>query len=160
MTVQKRANKYLAIREQLEKLGEGLDELVCSIEEMGAVKAEYSIILKLDDDDINAIEDSFFYHLSEKQTKEIWNRLCRIWKDICSQADIDIATQYTIVIEPDEDGFHAFCPALKGCHTCGNTQAEALKYIQDAIVGYVASLKKHGDPVPVAQSWQSATLKP
>lgn len=71
----------------------------------------------------------------------------------------NIYTQYTIVIEPDEDGFHAFCPALKGCHTCGNTQAEALEYIRDAIVGYVASLEKHGDPVPVAQSWQSATLK-
>lgn len=60
----------------------------------------------------------------------------------------DIYTQYTIVIAPDEDEFHAFCPALKGCHTCGNTQAEALGHIQDAIVGYVASFEKHGDPVP------------
>ena len=58
------------------------------------------------------------------------------------------AAQYTIVIEPDGDGFHAFCPALKGCHTCGDTQAEALEYVQDAIIGYVASLEKHGMPIP------------
>lgn len=114
---------------------------------------EHSVTLKLDDDDINAIEDSFFCHLSEKRVKEIRNRLCRIWKDICSQVGMSIAAQYTIVIEPDEDGFHAFCPALKGCHTCGNTQAEALRHIQDAIVGYVASLEKHGDPVLGEERW-------
>ena len=49
---------------------------------------KYQIRLELDDDDINAIEDSFFCHLTDEEARIIWNRLCRIWKDICSQADI------------------------------------------------------------------------
>lgn len=48
---------------------------------------KYQISLELDDDDINAIEDSFFCHLTDEKVKLIWGRLCRIWKDICSQAD-------------------------------------------------------------------------
>ncbi len=26
---------------------------------------------------------------------------------------------YTVVIEPDEDGYHGFVPSLPGCHTFG-----------------------------------------
>jgi predicted RNase H-like HicB family nuclease len=33
--------------------------------------------------------------------------------------------QFTVVIEPDEEGFHAFVPALPGCHTFGVTIEEA-----------------------------------
>ena len=54
----------------------------------GLGQMKYQISLELDDDDICAIEDSFFCHLTDEQAKIIWNRLCRIWKDICSQADM------------------------------------------------------------------------
>jgi predicted RNase H-like HicB family nuclease len=27
--------------------------------------------------------------------------------------------QFTVVIEPDEEAFHAFVPSLRGCHTFG-----------------------------------------
>jgi predicted RNase H-like HicB family nuclease len=54
-----------------------------------------------------------------------------------------------VVIEPDEDGaFVAECPALPGCVSQGKTREEALANIKDAMSGYLASLKKHGDPVP------------
>ncbi|MBI2907799.1 MAG: type II toxin-antitoxin system HicB family antitoxin [Chloroflexi bacterium] len=34
---------------------------------------------------------------------------------------------YTVILEKEEDGgSHAFCPALKGCHTQGDTIEEAL----------------------------------
>lgn len=36
-------------------------------------------------------------------------------------------------MEPDENGFHVWCPALKGCHSWGATKAEALEMIRDAI---------------------------
>jgi predicted RNase H-like HicB family nuclease len=32
------------------------------------------------------------------------------------------------VVEPDECGVHAWCPALKGCHTWGTTVEEALDH--------------------------------
>ena len=57
--------------------------------------------------------------------------------------------KYRVVVEVDEDGvFIAECPALPGCVSQGKTRQEALANIQDAMQGYVASLKKHGEPVP------------
>jgi antitoxin HicB len=57
--------------------------------------------------------------------------------------------KYRVVIEPDEDGvFVAECPSLPGCTSQGKTRAEALANIRDAMTGYLASLKKHGEPVP------------
>ena len=57
--------------------------------------------------------------------------------------------KYRVLIEPDEDGlFVAECPSLPGCVSQGKTRTEALHNIQEAIEGYVASLKAHGDPIP------------
>ncbi len=54
-----------------------------------------------------------------------------------------------VVIEQDEDGvFVATCPALPGCVSQGKTREEALTNMQDAIAGYVESLRKHGEPIP------------
>jgi predicted RNase H-like HicB family nuclease len=59
--------------------------------------------------------------------------------------------KYRVVIEPDEDGvFVATCPALPGCVSQGQTRAEALANIKDAIGAYLASLRKHAEPVPPA----------
>ena len=57
--------------------------------------------------------------------------------------------KYRITIYQDEDGmFIAECPALPGCISEGKTRKEAVSNIRDAIEGYLASLKKHGEPVP------------
>ena len=54
-----------------------------------------------------------------------------------------------ILIEQDEDGiFVAECPSLPGCVSQGKTRREAVENIQDAIRGYLASLKKHNEPIP------------
>ena len=58
--------------------------------------------------------------------------------------------KYRVVIEVYEDGvFVAECPTLPGCVSQGETRAEALANIKDAMTGYVASLRKHGEPVPL-----------
>ncbi len=57
--------------------------------------------------------------------------------------------RYRILIEQDEDGvFVAECPALPGCISEGKTRKQALENIQDAIRGYLESLKKHNEPIP------------
>ncbi len=57
--------------------------------------------------------------------------------------------KYRVIIEPDESGwFVAECPALPGCISQGKTREEARDNIQEAIKGYIASLEKHGEPVP------------
>ena len=58
--------------------------------------------------------------------------------------------KFRVIIEADEDGvFVAECPSLPGCVSQGKTRAEALANIKDAITGYLASLKKHNEPVPL-----------
>jgi predicted RNase H-like HicB family nuclease len=57
--------------------------------------------------------------------------------------------KYRAIIEQDEDGDYIVqCPALLGCISEGKTREEALTNIKDAIGGYLASLKKHDDPIP------------
>lgn len=75
---------------------------------------------------------------------------------------------FQIHIVPDqfEDGrkaFHASCPALKGCHTWGETQEEALDRIREAIELYVDDLRASGEPIPVdpdqgAIEWPSPSV--
>ena len=54
-----------------------------------------------------------------------------------------------VVVEPDEAGFHAYCPALKGLHTSGTTKIAALQNAKYAAIAYLESSIKHGDPIPV-----------
>ena len=57
--------------------------------------------------------------------------------------------KFRITIEQDEDGvFVAECTTLPGCISQGKTRSEALENIQDAIRGYLQSLKKHDEPIP------------
>jgi len=58
--------------------------------------------------------------------------------------------KYRILIEQDEDGmFVADVPSLPGCISQGSTRYEALENIKEAITGYIESLKKHNEPVPL-----------
>jgi len=57
--------------------------------------------------------------------------------------------KYRVIIEQDEDGmFIVECPGLPGCISRGKTRSEALENIKDAIAGYLASLRKHDEPIP------------
>ena len=53
-----------------------------------------------------------------------------------------------IIVEPDRDGFHAYCPTLKGLHVSGATQEEAIANAKQAIAGYLDSMTKHGELSP------------
>ncbi|HEX7317952.1 MAG TPA: type II toxin-antitoxin system HicB family antitoxin [Pyrinomonadaceae bacterium] len=57
--------------------------------------------------------------------------------------------KYRVLIEQDEDGvFVAQVPTLPGCISQGETRAEALENIREAIGLYLESLEAHGEPVP------------
>ena len=57
--------------------------------------------------------------------------------------------EYRILIEQYEDGiFITECPSLPGCISQGKTRKEAIENIQDAIKGYLESLRKHNEPIP------------
>jgi predicted RNase H-like HicB family nuclease len=64
---------------------------------------------------------------------------------------------FTVVLEREEDGgYHAFCPALPGCHTQGDSYDEAIENIKEAIRLYLESLEAHGEKIPT----EDITVKP
>ena len=68
---------------------------------------------------------------------------------ITSAGTSDGAIKFAITLEQDEDGYIAVsCPVLPGCHSQGKTDEEAIANIKEAIRGYIASMRRHGEPVP------------
>jgi antitoxin HicB len=66
---------------------------------------------------------------------------------------------YNIMLRPEpEGGYTALVPALPGCVTYGRTLQEARQMARDAISGYIASLRKHNDPIPTDEDTLVASL--
>ena len=58
--------------------------------------------------------------------------------------------RYTAVFEPAvEGGYVVSVPALPGLVTEGDTIEEARAMVKDAIRGYLESLVKHGEDIPI-----------
>ena len=56
---------------------------------------------------------------------------------------------YTVLFEPaEEGGYVVTVPALPGCVTEGETLEEARAMAHEAILGYLESLQKNGEPIP------------
>jgi predicted RNase H-like HicB family nuclease len=71
---------------------------------------------------------------------------------IVSTAEPDKNATYTfsVVVEPDEDAWFAYCPALKvyGAATWGSTREEALRHIREVVGMVVAELVEEGEDLP------------
>ena len=57
--------------------------------------------------------------------------------------------QYTVVIEPDGEQFHAFVPALPGCHTFGASIEETQANILEAIHLHLEAMREDHEDIPV-----------
>lgn len=56
---------------------------------------------------------------------------------------------YNVIFKAEpEGGFTVIVPSLPGCVTYGRNLKEARGMAVDAIKGYIASLKKHKEPIP------------
>ncbi len=57
--------------------------------------------------------------------------------------------EFTVVLQAEEDGrFTALCPELQGCYTQGDTEAEALAMIKDAIRLHLEDRIANNEPLP------------
>ena len=57
---------------------------------------------------------------------------------------------FKVIVEPDEDRWHAYCPALEaqGASTWGQTREAALKHIDEVVQLVVESMIEHGEQLP------------
>ena len=65
----------------------------------------------------------------------------------------------SVVIEKDEDGYYAFCPALQGCYTQAETYEELLKNLEDIIKLHIEDRKEEGEEVKVPDSISLTSVK-
>ncbi|PIR87246.1 MAG: hypothetical protein COU11_01445 [Candidatus Harrisonbacteria bacterium CG10_big_fil_rev_8_21_14_0_10_49_15] len=61
---------------------------------------------------------------------------------------------FRVIIEPDGKHFHAYVPALPGCHTFGKTMLEAKSRVREAITVHLKGLKKVGEIIPTDDSFE------
>lgn len=57
---------------------------------------------------------------------------------------------FKVVVEPDEDKWAAYCPALLklGASTWGDSPDEALQHMREVVQMIVAELREDGEPIP------------
>jgi len=69
--------------------------------------------------------------------------------------------RYTVVLEQEQDGgYVGIVPALPGCVSQGDSRAEALKNIREAIELYVDDCRAAGDPVPTEAGKEFVEIEP
>ena len=58
--------------------------------------------------------------------------------------------RYTVILQREEDGgYVATVPVLPGCVSQGDTRAEALKNVEEAIEVYLEDMHAAGENIPV-----------
>ncbi|MBI2920794.1 MAG: type II toxin-antitoxin system HicB family antitoxin [Planctomycetes bacterium] len=57
----------------------------------------------------------------------------------------------------EEGGYYAECPVLQGCHVEGDTYAEAVENLEDAIRLFLKSYRELGKPLPAIPRIQRRT---
>ncbi|MFA5300738.1 MAG: type II toxin-antitoxin system HicB family antitoxin [Lutibacter sp.] len=61
-------------------------------------------------------------------------------------------------IEKDDGSFHGYVPMFKGLHTCGNSEAETVANLKDALKAYILSMKKHSEFIFKSSTWYKPIL--
>jgi predicted RNase H-like HicB family nuclease len=60
----------------------------------------------------------------------------------------ELVERFEVVFEPDAEGFHVHVPALKGCHSWGETRADAREQVREAIELWLETAEEEGIPIP------------
>ncbi|MCL4377606.1 MAG: hypothetical protein M1409_04375 [Actinobacteria bacterium] len=66
-----------------------------------------------------------------------------------------------VIIEKDNIGYIAYCPALKGLVAEGETEEEVKNNFTNSFISYINSAIKHKDPLPICSAFKVTTgVKP
>ena len=68
--------------------------------------------------------------------------------------------KFRVILEPNElGGYTVMVPLLPGCISEGDTKAEALSNIKEAIELYIKSLQADGEPIPTEEDVEEAVVE-
>jgi predicted RNase H-like HicB family nuclease len=55
---------------------------------------------------------------------------------------------YLAIVERGENSYGAYLPDIPGCTAVGGTEAEALAFLQEALVSHIRALREDGETIP------------
>ena len=68
--------------------------------------------------------------------------------------------KFRVILEPNDlGGYTVLVPLLPGCISEGDTKAEALANIKEAIELYIESLEADGEPIPTEETFEEAVVE-
>jgi len=68
--------------------------------------------------------------------------------------------KFRVILEPnDSGGYTVTVPLLPGCISEGDTKAEALANIKEAIELYIESLQADNEPIPTEEAIEEAVVE-
>jgi len=68
--------------------------------------------------------------------------------------------KFRVILEPNDlGGYTVMVPLLPGCISEGDTRAEALTNIKEAIELYIESLQADGEPIPTEETFEEAVVE-
>ncbi len=71
-----------------------------------------------------------------------------------------MSRKFQVILEPNESGgYTVTVPLLPGCISEGDTKAEALANIKEAIELYMESLQADGEPIPAEETVEEAVVE-
>jgi predicted RNase H-like HicB family nuclease len=60
--------------------------------------------------------------------------------------------EYVVIVEEGPESWGAYVPDLPGCVAAGETKAEVLELIREAIEFHLDGMKEDGEPIPPPSS--------
>ncbi len=68
--------------------------------------------------------------------------------------------KFRVILDPNESGgYTVTVPLLPGCISEGDTRAEALANIKEAIELYIESLQADGEPIPAEEAVEEVVVE-
>lgn len=58
------------------------------------------------------------------------------------------ARRYPVIIEPTGTGYSAYSPDVPGCAAVGDTEEDARRSFQEALVEHFEAMREVGEPIP------------
>jgi predicted RNase H-like HicB family nuclease len=85
--------------------------------------------------------------IEEPQTD--FEAVIRKWKESRERARQGKTYRFLIVVEPENEHYHAYCPAVGDFHSRGKTVEEAKANLVEELQHYLTDLARRGETLPI-----------
>lgn len=75
------------------------------------------------------------------------------WKENRERAKWEKPHRFLIIVEPENEHYHAYCPAVSEFHSRGDTAEEARANLIEELRHYLTDLARRGEALPIEKAF-------